>query len=390
MATHRSGMKLQLFAVAGALTWAATMLGIRRSHRNTPDVDHEPPMTGDPPSVLAVVPVRNEESNLGPCLDALSASDYPRLRIHVVDDGSTDRTAQIALAASLRDARIQVTTVAKPPAGWLGKNYALWRGTAGATDDWFLFLDADVRVAPSCLARATAAAERGRADLFTMASRIETLGFWEIAVQAVIAHCLTLFFDPVKINSPAYPRAAGAFGPFILFRRTAYETLGGHAAVRDQVVEDLRLAETVKAAGLRLVVARGVGLASLRMYDSLSAIVRGWSKNAFIKRTKPNEIATPPWAVPLSVTGVMVLYGSPWALLVLSLLHGDVSTIGTAACAFGIAVIAQLDFARLYRIDARWPLLAPLGAIVTSWILVGAALRVACGKPARWKGRAVA
>jgi cellulose synthase/poly-beta-1,6-N-acetylglucosamine synthase-like glycosyltransferase len=383
-------MIVHLLSMVGALSWAGSMLAIRRNHGKMLDVDHEPPLDGNLPSVLAVVPARNEEANLSDCLEALCASDYPRLRIHVVNDGSTDGTAEIARAAALRDARMATTSITELPRGWLGKNYALWCGTAGSIEDWFLFLDADVRVSPSCVARAVAAAERSRADLFTMVTRVETRGFWEIAVQPLIAHCFALLFDPVKVNSPAYPRVVGAFGPFILFRRSAYESLGGHAAVRAQVVEDLRLAEAVKAAGLRLVVARGVGLASLRMYDSLASIVRGWSKNAFIKRTKPHEIGTSPWAVPFAVIGLVLLYGAPWALLAASAVHGDSLTVGAAAGALGMALLAQLDFARIYRIDGRWPWLAPLGAFVAGWILMSAALRVARGKPAMWKGRAVA
>jgi glycosyltransferase involved in cell wall biosynthesis len=377
-----------LAALVGGL-WAATMLGNRRNYRITPDVEREPPIARQPPSVLVVVPARNEENNLGPCLGAIAASDYPRLKVRIVDDGSSDGTAEIAHAASIRDERVETMRIDALPAGWLGKTHALWRGTRGATEDWLLFLDADVRVDPSCIARAVAAAERRKADLLTMVIRLETLGFWEIAIQSVIAHSLLLLFDPAMINSPAYPRAVTAFGPFMLVRRQAYESIGGHSAVRAEVVEDLRLAEAFKAAGLNLVVARGVGLASLRMYDSLAAIMRGWSKNAFIKRTKPNEIATPPWAVPLSVLGLLILYESPWLLFIRSWVHGSVLAIAASAGALGIAILAQLDFARLYRINSRWPWVAPIGAVVTCWILVSAAIRVALGKPADWKGRAV-
>jgi hypothetical protein len=170
----------------------------------------------------------------------------------------------------------------------------------------------------------------------------------------------------------------------------SYEYLGGHAAVRSQVVEDLRLAEAVKAAGLRLVVTRGLGLAAIRMYDSLPAIVRGWSKNAFIKRAKPDELGTLPWTVPLLAYTVLLLYWGPWALLIAGLVHGGAPSILAAAGALAIALVAQLDFARLYRVDSRWPWLAPVGAVVACWILMSAAFRVARGKPATWKGRAVA
>jgi hypothetical protein len=90
------------------------------------------------------------------------------------------------------------------------------------------------------------------------------------------------------------------------------------------------------------------------------------------------------------MAGVLALYLSPWVLMAASLVHGGASTVGAAAGGLAIALIAQLDFARLYRIDGRWPWLAPLGAVVTCWILLSAALRVARGKPAMWKGRAVA
>jgi chlorobactene glucosyltransferase len=377
-----------LSALIGSL-WAATLLGNRRNHRITPDVERERAIAGQPPSVLVLVPARNEERNLGACLQALAASDYPRLKILVVDDGSTDGTGEIVRAASLRDARITTMRIDDLPADWLGKNYALWRGTRGVTDDWLLFLDADVRVTPSCVTRAVAAAQRYKADLLTMVIRIETQGFWEIAVQSVIAHCLLLLFNPAMVNSPAYPRAVTAFGPFMLVGRQAYESIGGHAAVRGEVVEDLRLAEAFKGSGRTVIIARGIGLASLRMYDSLAAIMRGWSKNAFIKRTKPDEIATPPWSVPLSVIGILVLYESPWVLFIRSVLHGCVFAIAASAGALAIAILAQLDFSRLYRIDSRWPWLAPIGALVACWILISASLRVALGKPADWKGRAV-
>jgi cellulose synthase/poly-beta-1,6-N-acetylglucosamine synthase-like glycosyltransferase len=383
-------MTVHLLSMVWVLLWLTAMVEIRRRYAMTPNVDNEPPIDGIPPSVLAVVPARNEESNLCDCLKALSASDYPRLRIQVVNDGSTDRTGEIADGAAALDPRIQTTSLTELPQGWLGKNHALWRATTGANEDWFLFLDADVRVTPSCISRAVAAAERSRADLFAMVTRVETLGFWEIAVQTVMAHSLALLFDPQKVNSPAHPRAVAACGPFTLFRRVAYESLGGHAAVRAEVVEDLRLAEAVKTAGLRLIVARGIGLGSIRMYDSLRAIVRGWSKNAFIRRTNPKQIATPAWGVPVAAVGILVLYGSPWALFAASLVQGSAPTLIAAGGALGMALAAQLDFARIYRIDMRWPWLAPLGAIVVCFILTSAALRAVLGKPAEWKGRAVA
>jgi chlorobactene glucosyltransferase len=378
-------MILTALGVAAICLWAAAIWAMRRNYSRSPCIDDEPvwqPAGVKPSSVLVVVPARDEERNISACLDALCQSRFPCLRIRVVDDGSTDRTPEIVKATARRDSRIEVITLRDLPDGWLGKSHALWRAASGAKEDWFLFVDADVRLAPSCIARAIAAAQRLQADLLTVIPAIETVTFWEVAVQAIIVHLVLLLLDVAAVNRPESTRAA-AIGPILLFRRSAYERIGGHEAVRAEVAEDLRLAEAVKRAGLRLVLARGTQVAVLRMYDSLGSIVRGWSKNFHIPFNDRYWLAAP------AVLLLVFFYGAPWLLPVVGIACGDRLGAAAGGLAALVALGARIDFAVLYGVTARRPYLAPLGAAVLGWILVRSVFKAVRRQPAHWKGRAV-
>src|SRR5205823_12309066 len=128
---------------------------------------------------------------------------------------------------------IELLDAGELPAGWLGKNHAVWMGTQDALEEYVLFVDADVRVGPECLGRALGVAERQRADLVTVMPRIVALGFWELAAQTLVAQLILGWLPAGQINDPRHPRAQG-IGPFMLFRQSAYRAIGGHRAVRGE------------------------------------------------------------------------------------------------------------------------------------------------------------
>jgi hypothetical protein len=165
----------------------------------------------------------------------------------------------------------------------------------------------------------------------------------------------------------------------MLFRRSAYEQIGGHEAVRAEVVEDRALAEAVKAAGLRLALVRGVELASLRMYDSLGAIVRGWSKNFHV------ALGGATWAAPLAAAALLLVFAGPYLLPIAAALAGAPRAAAVGLGAAAVAVVARLDLARRYGVSARAPWLAPLGAAVVALIMLRSVLPVAM----EWKGRPI-
>jgi hypothetical protein len=206
--------------------------------------------------------------------------------------------------------------------------------------------------------------------------------FWEQAVQLVVAQMICAWLPARAANDPGSPAAVGT-GPFLLFRRAAYDRIGGHAAVRAEVVEDLALAQAVKRAGLRLLVTRAPGQASLRMYDSLAAIVRGWSKNFHV------ALGGAPWMAPLLAAGMLLVYAGPFLLPPLALVLRAWSALAVALLAMVSAIAARRDLERRFAVSARRSYLAALGAPVVAWILLRAAWRVLLGRPIDWRGRMV-
>jgi cellulose synthase/poly-beta-1,6-N-acetylglucosamine synthase-like glycosyltransferase len=367
---------LVAIATLALLGQAGIALSILWNHRHTPATE---PARDEAPALLCVVPARNEEQNIVDCVASLAASQYRgNLHIRVVDDGSTDRTPELVRELAARSSRIELVASDGPPAGWLGKNRALYVGTRGAEQPWLLFVDADLRVSPDCLERAVAFAVQKKADLLSLIPRAVALTFWERAVQPVVAALIYASLPAADISDASKP-AAAAIGPFMLFRREAYDRIGGHEAVRAEVVEDRALAIAVKKAGLRVLLVRGIELASLRMYDSLGAIVRGWSKNFHL------AMGPFPFAAPLAAALVLIVYAGPYLVPLVAVAAREPWALAIGVAAAIVAFAGRLDLARRYGVSARGPLLAPLGAAVVAFILVRSVLPI----PVQWKGRLV-
>ncbi|MCS6912366.1 MAG: glycosyltransferase [Myxococcales bacterium] len=333
------------------------------------------------PRVVAVVPARNEEANIGPCVRSLLAQDYPALRVRVVDDHSTDRTAERVRDLAAADARLELLQAPALPPGWLGKPHALWCGTRGQDPDYFLFVDADMRLAPDALGRAVAAAEQNGAALLTVVPRLLAESFWERAIQPVVASLLFSLLDPVKVNDPG-SRVASANGPLLLFSREGYQRIGGHAAVAGEVVEDLRLAQAVKAAGLRLCYLHAIGAARLRMYDSLGGIVAGWSKNFHVALGRAR------WLAPLLSVLIAWVYAWPTVCLGLALhllATGAQGPVALLLAVYGADWLGRLSLSWNYGITPRG--VRALGGLVVAGILCNSVYRAAFGRPVRWRGR---
>lgn len=242
-----------------------------------------PPIEGpldDLPTLSVVVPVRDEEANLVGCLEALARQEYPagRLQLILVDDHSSDRTPLLAAGLAAAHPSLEVLRAPPLPPGWTGKNHACHVGAARAAGEWICFMDADTRALPRLLGTTVAHAVDHQADLLSLSplQRLETAG--ERLVMPFLFLAIAATMDFRRLQDPAAPEAV-ANGQFMLFRRSAYEALGGHAAVRGVVHEDLALAAATKAAGLRLAWAFGESLLSTRMYRSVAEIWAGFSKN---------------------------------------------------------------------------------------------------------------
>lgn len=370
-----------LFAVGTCHLLIALLLLWNRLR--TPALRDAPPPPAPPPSVLVVIPARNEEANIGACVRSVLAQRYERLRVRVVDDHSTDGTAaqvRALCAGPAGDDRLELMAAPDLPPGWLGKPHALHAGTRDATADYLLFLDADMRLRPEALGKAVAAAAGAGAGLLTVVPRLLVETFWERAVQPVVASLLFALLDPVRVRDPR-STFASANGPFLLFRRDAYERIGGHAAVAGEVVEDLRLAQRIKQAGLGLAYVHGVDLCEIRMYDSLRAILAGWSKNFHVALGRAQVVA------PLGSLLIALCFALPALGLWAGVLLRDPELCLVGGLAYGADLLGRLSLSANYGV--RFGGMRALGGLMVAYILSRSAYRAARGQKVMWRGRPV-
>ena len=361
-----------------SLLWLAPSGTIFLLAQRRPSLAAVPARSG--PGISIIIPARNEAENIGPCLASLRQSSYDRLEIIVVDDRSTDDTAALAEAAAAEDSRVRVVRGGELPSGWYGKPWACLQGFKAATGDLLVFTDADTRHSAELLGHATGAYLAEPAGLLTVVTGQDCLTFWERVVMPQFWLPLGLRFHPLRVNAARRPRDVIANGQFIMVSREAYQAAGTHEAVRDQVAEDLALAQAFHATGRRVRMWWGDDLIRTRMYTGLSHLVEGWSKNLFLgaRASFPEEpllrAAAPLlvmlgmafWLVPtvaMAVTG-----GASWAVW---------------AFVFGSAFWALISHGM--GIPAWYGLLHPLGAAVASGIVIRSVVRG--GRRVEWRGR---
>jgi glycosyltransferase involved in cell wall biosynthesis len=277
-------------------------------------------MSDNNPVVSIIVPARNEEATLAACLESLVAQTGIPYEIIVVDDDSTDRTAEIARSFATPDPQEgtvtdgkgtalavpessppdvggfspSVTVIPAPPLpdNWTGKNNAMSAGAKAAhpKTKWLLFTDADTVHAPGSLARAVAEAEQHGAALLSYSPAQEVHGFWEKAVMPVIFAELATTYPPQAVNDPASPIAA-ANGQYLMISREAYDAVGGHTTICADLLEDVALARLVKRSGRKIFFRYAPDAVTTRMYRSFAQLREGWTKNLALLFPRPRALA---------------------------------------------------------------------------------------------------
>ena len=240
------------------------------------------------PDVSIIVPARNEEANIAACLESLIAQTGIANEIIVVDDASTDRTAEIAYSF----ANVNVIPAGLLPANWTGKNNAMSAGAkvANPKSNWLLFTDADTVHAPGSLARAVAEAEQHGAALLSYSPAQEVHGFWEKAVMPVIFAELATTYPPQAVNDPTSPIAA-ANGQYLMISREAYDAVGGHTTIAADLLEDVALARLVKRSGRKIFFRYTPDAVRTRMYRTFAQLREGWTKNLALLFPRPRALA---------------------------------------------------------------------------------------------------
>ncbi len=233
-----------------------------------------------PGLVSIIVPARNEEANLDRLVRSLAVQRGVR-EILIVDDQSQDRTLEILKAMEAEVPLLRVLHIDSLPEGWVGKTYALSVAAREAAGDWLLFTDADTEHMPGSLAALLELAEREGADLLSLSPGQETPTWWEKAVIPLVYVNLARLYRFAEVSDPG-SAAAAANGQYLLIRRSVYARVGGHQAIRNEILEDVELAKRVKAAGGKLVFLPGAAWVQTRMYRTFREMWRGWTKNLFL------------------------------------------------------------------------------------------------------------
>jgi chlorobactene glucosyltransferase len=339
--------------------------------------------TANAPSLSIVVPARDEERSIEQCVRSLTAQLGGSAEVIVVDDGSTDATAAILARLATEFPALRIVTGEPLPDGWVGKPWACAQGARRARGEWLLFTDADSRHEPHAGASTLAFARANAADALSIMTGQELGTLAEAAIVPAILQMIVFAGGTLaQINDPECPDRALANGQYLLVSRTAYDALGGHEALRGEIVEDIEFARRLKRDGrFRLVVADGTQLVHVRMYRSFREIWDGFTKNMYLgARGDVRAIAG-------GVAFCAALSVAPPLLALAALRRGQQALALEAAAVSLLVVAVAYRGAGYVSLPRRLAAFAPFGIGMFGAIALNSTRRALTGAGFTWRGR---
>jgi hopene-associated glycosyltransferase HpnB len=371
-------------AIISSVIWLYLLLGRGAFWR----VAEPPPPPASPirQKVVAVIPARDEAEAIGATITSLlTQADLPRLEIVLVDDHSSDGTADLARAAARAcksEARLTILAARDLPPGWTGKLWAVSEGLAEAqprSPDYLLLTDADIIHAPDNVATLVRRAEAESLDLTSLMVRLHCRSFAEQALIPAFVFFFFMLYPPRWAADPGR-RLAAAAGGCMLVRPVALDRIGGIQAISGALIDDCSLAAAIKNSGGRIRLDPTWATASNRAYEGFSEIWR------MIARTAFTQLRYSPLLLVGTLLGLALTYLAPPFLALFA--SGSASWLGLAAW---IAMAgAFLPMVRFYRLNGLWALALPVIAAFYAAATLGSAVNYWRGKGGQWKGRAQA
>jgi chlorobactene glucosyltransferase len=366
-----------------------TLYGFSR-HKPWLPTNHFHMAASDAPFVSVLVPARNEQDRvLAECIRSILAQDYGFFEVIVVNDRSTDATGAILESLASVDERLRVIEGAEPPAGWLGKSYAMQQALNHARGEWILATDADMIFHKAVLRTAVVRMLAAKADAVTLIPHFEAGSFWERVMIPTWTWVLLMFSLVYRISNPKTAGAVG-IGGFFLMRRAVLEDVGGYQALKDEATEDVRLAEMIKRSGARLFTEYAPRLLSTRMYRNFGEMWECSTKNWFsgVKFSLPFALwcvvsmysmsVGPPLIALASAIGIATgVRAGLWLLLV------------PAAFAWLLQILVLAMVSIKSEVSPAYALTAPLGLGLLYAMLFDSSIRITIGKGVTWKGRRI-
>jgi hopene-associated glycosyltransferase HpnB len=329
------------------------------------------------PSVVAVVPARDEADVVGETVASLLAQDYPGpFRIVLVDDQSADGTAAAARALANSE-KLSVITGTTRASGWTGKLWAMRQGIEEAgTPDFFWFTDADIAHAPDNLRRLVARAEANRLVLTSLMAKLHCTGWAERYLIPAFVFFFAMLYPFAWVNNPNIKTAAAA-GGCMLVRRDALERAGNIDAIRAEIIDDCALARALKAQG-PIWLGLTERATSVRPYRDMAEI------HAMVARSAYAQLGYSPLLVLATVVGMLAVYA---AAPMLALFARD-SAQASGILAWAAMTLAFQPILKFYRLSPLWGLVLPLIGALYAFFTIDSALQHWRGRGGLWKGRA--
>lgn len=334
--------------------------------------------------IAVIIPARDEAEFISQAVTSLLQQTGPHcVHLFLVDDASSDGTAQIAAdaAASIRRARDLTIIESQPlPAGWSGKLWAVHQGVERAREyqpDFFLFTDADIVHSPDNLSLLAALAESPKRDLVSFMVKLHCATFAEkLLIPAFVYFFFKLY--PPRWTADPHRSTAGAAGGCLLVRPTALQAAGGVAAIRNQVIDDCALATRVKRTGARLWLGPSGNAHSIRPYRGFRGI------GGMISRTAFNQLRHSALLLTAATLGMAATYLLPPALALFSHRLAP-ALLGVGA--WTLMIVSFLPILRLYRLSPLWSLALPAIAVFYMGATIHSAWQYWAGRGGEWKGR---
>lgn len=347
--------------------------------------------------VCVVVPAHNEAGSIGALVRSVLAQEDVELRLVLALDRCTDGTRVAAEAAANGDERLEIVEIASCPDDWAGKVHAVHaavtRSEAARSADLLVFVDADCELEPACLRAAAAAVGARGLDLLSLLPKLTTGRWFERVLQPAAGFELMRQYPLLRVNARGDRQRAFANGQFMMFRAGVYRDIGGHEAVKDELLEDIALARRIKEHGLAGGLLVAGPLLRCGMYESLEQFRRGWKRiytEASGRKSDRLLRASGRARWLHGVLPAMVLAAGPAAAAALAL--GGTAWVGLAALTVGVAgAIAYLVGMGLFLWSGGTPAwftpFGPFGSWCVASILRDAGRELATGVPTTWAGR---
>jgi len=339
-------------------------------------------MLDRPPLVSVLVPARNEERNIKRCLLSLTKQDYANIEILVLDDNSSDNTAEIVRELSKRDGRIKLYHGKELKNGWMGKSYACHQLAGYAGGDYLIFTDADTLHFPDSVSSALACLEKNKLDALSVLSKQIMVTIHERMIVPFGHYMIMCFMPLYLIKNTKSPLFCTAIGQFMLFKKEVYKKIGGYESVKSEVIDDVEISKQVKRNGYKFMIFDGRNNLYSRNYRNAREVIRGHSKTLFAAFDYNIIVMS------IGIILISIIFLAPFFLILPAIFFGWPMIVKELiVLQIAILLITKIILSMRFKSRAVDILLYPFSIIYLLLIAVNSIFNTVTGVGVNWKGR---